>query len=138
MYKEFNINPMKRKTTDCGVRAVALATSLAYGRNFEAVSKVAWKAVVEQTCKIALDTGHAPESIEALELLLIKSGFSVGKVTVQKGSSRPTVKSFANDNPNIVAVLRVANHLTVSFKGDYYDIWNCGEKSVYKYWYKRV
>lgn len=126
MFVYYNINPLGKKTGDCSVRAVAVATGLGWDKAFEGLVASAFR----------LKT--VPDDTEAVEDFLLKQGFKIGKIKVPKGGHRPTVAQFAEQNPNIYAVLRVAGHLTCSGKGNYVDIWDCGDKSVYKYWYKHI
>lgn len=126
MYVNYNANPKHKKTSDCAIRAVAVATGLGWDKAFEGLTASAYKL------KTVLN------DVEAVEDFLLTQGFLIGKIKVQKGSKRPTVDEFARNNPNIYAVLRVANHITCSGRGNYVDIWDCGDKSVYKYWYKPI
>jgi hypothetical protein len=125
-YVEHNINPKHKKTSDCAVRAVAVATDLSWDKAFEGLTTHAFmlKTVLNDP--------------EAVESFLISIGFKIGHIKVAKGTHRPTVKSFAENNPNVYAVLRVAGHFTCSGRGNYVDTWDCGDYSVYKYWYKEI
>jgi hypothetical protein len=53
-----------------------------------------------------------------------------------KGTRRGTVDSFAQAHPKGRYLLRVANHFVTVVDGFYYDIWDCGCKSVYGYYKK--
>lgn len=125
-YVEHNINPENKKVGDCAIRAVAVATGLGWD--------VAYKLLSE----IGFNLKCAMSDVEAVEEALLRCGFSVGKIKVPKGSSRPTVAEFADEHPNWYCVLRVANHLVACGRGNYVDTWDCGDKSVYKYWYKPI
>ena len=126
MYKEFNVNPKGKKTGDCAFRAVAAATGLG------------WDKAYEGLCAHGFALKTAPNETEAIESFLLTQGFKVGKIKVEKGSKRPTVAQFAEQHPNWYTVLRVANHITCCAFGNYVDIWDCGDCSVYKYWYKEI
>lgn len=126
MFIEFNANPKQKKTNDCSVRAVAVATGLGWDKSFEGLVASAYE----------LKT--VPSDTDAVEHFLIRQGFKVGRIRVVKGGHRPTVAEFAKLHPDWYCVLRVANHLTCSGKGNYVDIWDCGECAVYKYWYKPI
>lgn len=125
-YIEYNVNPKHRKVGDCAIRAVAIATGLGW----------------DDAYKLLANTGFnlkcAMNDTEAVNEALISCGFIAGKIKVQKGSKRPTVSEFATLHPNWYSVLRVANHITVCGHGNYVDIWDCGNNSVYKYWYKPI
>jgi hypothetical protein len=125
MYIEENVNPKKRKVDDCAIRAVVKAT----GRDY--------RKVYFELCKIGDQVLNMPNSTEVLEKYLIENcGFIPGKIKVVKGSKRPTVRSFAMEHRTGTYILRVANHITVVVNGNYYDIWDCGDCAVYKYWSK--
>lgn len=126
MFVHYNINPLGKKTGDCSIRAVAVATGLGWDKAFEGLTASAYR----------LKT--VPDDTEAIEDFLLKQGFKIGKIKVPKGGKRPTVAQFAELNPDMYAVIRVAGHLTCSGRGNYVDIWDCGDKSVYKYWYKYI
>lgn len=125
-YIEYNVNPKHRKVGDCAIRAIAIATGLGW----------------DDAYKLLANTGFnlkcAMSDTEAINEALISYGFIAGKIEVQKGSKRPTVSEFATLHPNWYSVLRVANHITACGHGNYVDIWDCGDKSVYKYWYKPI
>lgn len=126
VYIEYNVNPKGKKTGDCAIRAVAVATGLGWDKAYAGLVDIGFK----------LKT--TPSDVEAVEKFLLSQGFLVGTVKVRKGEHRPTVDSFATEHPNMYAVLRVAGHLTCCGRGNYVDIWDCGDKSVYKYWYKMI
>lgn len=126
MFVKKNLNPRGHKTGDCVIRAVAAATGLSWDNTYQALSKAGFELKVEMS------------EVEAVDLVLKSLGFLEGKIKVVKGSKRPTVKSFSEQNPNLVAVLRVANHMVACAYGNYVDIWDSGDCSVYKYWYKEV
>lgn len=126
MYKKLNVNPKGKKTGDCAFRAVAAATGLG------------WDKAYEGLCAHGFELKTAPNEPEAIESFLLTQGFKIGKIKVEKGSKRPTVAQFAEQHPNWYSVLRVANHVTCCANGVYVDIWDCGNCSVYKYWYKEI
>lgn len=124
MYKEFNINPRNKKTGDCAIRAVALATRLGWDTAYKGLADAGFKV------KTAMN------DIEAIEEFLVgQLGWKVGTIRIKRGDKRPKVREFAEQNPNIYAVLRVAGHITCCAMGTYVDIWDCGDCAVYKYWY---
>ena len=123
-FTKFNANPKGNKTGDCGIRAVAVATGLGWDKAYEQLVAVGFVMKLDYSDPIVM------------EKVLIDNGFSVGKVVVSKGSRRPKVFEMAEQHPNWNCVLRVANHYVATYKGNYVDSWDSGDKSVYKYWYK--
>jgi hypothetical protein len=126
MYVEYNLNPKQKKTGDCSIRAVGLASKIGWDKAYEGLSASGFKL------KTAMN------DVEAINDFLLSIGFREGKVKVPKGSKRPTVAQFAEQHPDWYAVLRVANHITCCGRGNYVDIWDCGDSCVYKYWYRPI
>lgn len=121
-----NLNPSGKKTSDSHIRAVAAACN------------ITWDEAFKELCTEAFnkkDTCWDPNVVEAV---LLKHGFKIGRVKVTKGSKRPTVYGFAEDNPGIVAVLRISGYFVACAYGNYIDTYDCGSSSVYKYWYKEI
>lgn len=121
----YNANPKKKETGDCVVRAICKAT----GKE--------WDAVYRELCEIGFELKVMPNDDEAWKEYLKRNSFIEHKISNRKGSKRPTVESFAKDNKKGTFVLRVANHIVSSVDGFYYDLWDCGDKSLYGYWEKR-
>lgn len=124
--KYFNPNPKKREdASDCVVRALCKAT----GKD--------WDTVFNELVEIAFELKVMPNSDDAYKVYLERSkDFKEHKISIKKGSKRPTVQSFAEKHKKGTFVLRVANHLVTVKDGYFYDTWDCGIKSVYKYWEK--
>ena len=125
-YKYLNLNPKNRKVGDCSIRAVAAALLIHWDDAYRLLAEAGMKL----KCSM--------EDVKAVNEVMINHGFIVGKIKVDKGEHRPTVESFSEQHPNYICVLRVANHITACAMGNYVDIWDCGDKSVYKYWYKQI
>lgn len=125
-FVEYNENPKKRRAGDCAIRAVAVATGLG------------WDEAFKQLAKAGFELKYAMSDVESVHKVLTDNGFSVGTIKVSKGMKRPTVDSFASSHPDMYCVLRVANHLVASGRGNYVDTWDSGDKAVYKYWYKHI
>lgn len=125
-YIEYNINPKHKKVDDCAIRAVAVATGLG------------WDDAYKQLAIAGFQQKCAMNDVEAINIVLLNNGFKIGTIKISKGDHRPTVKAFAVQHPNWYCVLRIANHLVASGKGNYVDIWDCGDSAVYKYWYKEI
>lgn len=119
-----NENPLKKETCDCVIRALVTATG------------ESWDNIYKDLFQIGFEWKVMPNSKEAWEELLIRKGFTRNKISNAKGSKRPTVKEFTKEHIEGTYILQVANHLTVSKDGVYYDIWDCGDKSLYSYWSK--
>lgn len=121
-----NLNPANKKVGDCAVRAVAAACN------------ISWQDAFWGLTNVAFEMNDVLNDASVVEVFMISQGFKVGKVKVVKGSKRPTVRQFAEQNPDKVALLRVANHFTACAYGNYVDIWDCGDCCIYKYFYKQI
>lgn len=125
MFVKYNINPKNKKTGDCAIRAVAVATGLGWDK--------AYKGLADAGFNIKTAMNDA----EAIEFFLVRVlGWNIGKIP--RGTKKPTVEQFSREHPNWYAVLRVSHHITCCGKGNYVDIWDCGSNHVYKYWYKEI
>lgn len=123
-----NINPKGWKTGDCVVRALAKANN------------ITWEETYLALCKIGLKKCRMPNEKHTYEQFLKDNGWLKQKMPVwydeYGGKNRYTVRELANEYPDKIMVVSVANHLTFIDKGTLYDLWNCGSKSVGNYWIK--
>lgn len=127
MWKYYNPNPTAKKQTkhwtkqDCGVRAVCKATGLD------------WVEALKKLCDAALEVYDVPTSDTAIERTLENFGFV--KHSYKKGVKRETVKEFCKAHKG-TAILRLAGHVVCCSDGDYFDTWDCGNKTAYCYYTK--
>lgn len=65
-----------------------------------------------------------------------KLGYEIQKMPVRDDRTRYTLEEFCDElaKPNIIYIVKVANHITVVKNKDLYDTWNCSNKSVGNYW----
>lgn len=122
MYKYFKSN--KRNTGDCSIRA------------FMVVTGWDWHKVFDALCEEGRKKMDMPNSIDAMNALLLKLGFTKEKIVLEKGSRRPTVDELAKKFPNHYIFVQVSNHVVGCKGGDYYDLWDSGYKSAYTYYLK--
>lgn len=123
MYKQFNNNPKNLKTSDCVIRAF----SLALGKS--------WDEIFTDLCAMAMKEKSMPNDNKVYTKYAKQLGLAKCKIELVNGK-KPTVRSFTESHKKGTYVLRVANHLVTVVDGDYYDIWDCGHKSVYMFWAK--
>jgi len=121
MYKNINLNPKNKKTSDCVIRSFSMA------------SGKTWDQTLTDLCNIALQLKVIPNDKEAYTRYAESLGFTKCKVEVINGH-KPTVKSFSASHPEGSYILRCANHIVTVKNGNYCDVWDCGNKSVYMYW----
>ncbi|UUV46912.1 hypothetical protein [Bacillus phage vB_BanS-Thrax4] len=120
----YNPNPLKKETSDCVIRAMCKAT----GKD--------WDVVYRELFEIGFKLKVMPNDDEAWKQFLINNGFTYHKLTIKRGSKRPKVSEFAQQNRTGTFVLRVAHHLVTLEDGYYYDIFDSGSSSMYGYWSK--
>ena len=127
-YIEENVNPKKKKVGDCSTRAIVKATGISYPEALQA------------QCDVAIKTCYGITDSEVVEKVLSTYGFEKILVKVPKGSTRPIVAELAKKTSKKskyeAIVCRVSNHFVACRDGNYYDIWDCGNKSVYGYYAK--
>lgn len=116
--------PNSHSCGDCALRAVAKATNQT------------WYTVFDDLIPIARKMQRMPNDTEVIGKYLEEKGFKWVPIKVEYGDSRPLVHEFAKNHEE-TCVLRVSHHLTSSGKGKYYDIWDCGDNSLYGYWIKK-
>lgn len=122
-YKVYNANPLKKKTSDCVVRALCKVTDLD------------WDTVYKELFDIGYELKVMPNNDESWKEFLRRRGFIYHAIKVKKGSKRPRVNKFSRDNKGTF-ILGVANHIVACQGGHYYDTWDSGECCLYTYWEK--
>lgn len=121
--KYFNPNPKNLDVADCVVRALCKATG------------ESWVDMYTQLFELGLEVCDMPNGNTTWkEYVARHESFIERKLQIRKGVKRPTVRTFCKAHPKGTYLLSLANHLVTVQDGCYYDIWDCGEKSVYKYW----
>lgn len=120
--KYYNPNPSKKDNrADCVIRAICKAT----GKD--------WLTVFDELTEISREVFDVPNSNNVWKEYMNRYGFIKHKITIKKGSTRPTVMGFAEKNKKGIYILHVANHLVCSYDGYYFDTWDSGYKSLYEY-----
>lgn len=126
MYTKLNLNPKNKKTGDCVVRACSLALNKS------------WDTVYKELCDLGYVMKEMPNSDNVWKKFLELNGFVKRSIKVQRGSKRPTVRQLAEASRGKVIVAKVANHVVTIIDGYYYDIFDCGNSSVYVYYEKVI
>lgn len=123
-YKK-NGAPYKWHKPDCVIRAFSIAT------------EKSWTEAYDILCEIGRKTFDVPNSRDVLDIALQNEGFK--KMTfgrLKAGEKRPTVAELAKMTIGKVCVFNIANHEVCAKDGCYFDVWDCGEWTVYNYWEK--
>lgn len=121
MWIKCNPNPLGKQTTDCVVRAIAIATDQS------------WKNVYRGLC----DLGE-------IEAEMPNSNFVWGLYLKDKGArqfllpeSCPmciTIKAFCKRYPTGVYVIGTGSHAVAIIDGNYYDSWDSGDEIPSYFW----
>lgn len=129
-----NMNPYKRNTGDCVLRAIAKAV-------YEGKTGVIgdpWKYALDELCEVAEDTGYMVNCPEGYGRLLEKKGFKKYKQPRHDNGTKYTLKEFIAEHKRGTFLVHLPHHLTCVKNGKCYDTWDCtkSSKRVGNYWGK--
>lgn len=126
-YELKNVNPKKKKTGDCVIRAIAWASGIPYNE------------VYRELFEISLKTGYMINDKKTYERLLEKYGFVKRQQPRKFDNSKYTIGEIDKlISSKDVAVVSCANHLTCVLDNEVVDIWDCRHKSIGNYYLKEV
>lgn len=117
--------PNKHVCGDCAIRAITKATGLT------------WKDAYIEACNATADDMYTFNETQGMTIYLKTKGFKWVPIKPERGESRPTVAEFARCHQDGKYILNISNHFVACQNGKYYDIWDCGDKSLYGYWFKK-
>ncbi len=121
-----NRNPMKQECADGIVRAISLAL------------EKDWLQVYSDLCALGAQLYRMPNDKECYKVYLLRHGFSRTGISHQKGSKRPTVRSFVESHPRGTYILQIAQHLVAVKDGRFFDTVDCSNKCLYGYWMRQT
>lgn len=122
-YKEVNVNPKKKRTGDCVIRAIA---------NAEGID---WYDLYDELCRGARELASVPVWKETYEYYLYRYPTVSAKYVDANGKTkRLRPRDFKAHGLTGTYVVRLAHHLTCVRDGVVEDIWDCSDKSAYKIW----
>ena len=123
MYSELNINPEKKQTGDCVIRAIGTVIDKEWDDTFlELMSK-------------AFQMKEMPSQNNVWGAYLHDLGFK-RYVIEDTCPDCYNVKDFANDHPKGRYVVGTGTHVIAVIDGNYYDTWDSGEEVPVYYWQK--
>lgn len=125
-FDKYNYNPKGWKADDCVIRAIGYAT----GKT--------WNEVFTDLCTIANKKCRMPNDDKVWQKYLEEIGWVKHSQPRKADDTKYTVEEFADGYSPKLAIVRVANHLTVVEGNTLIDTWNCGYKTVGNYWTKRA
>ena len=121
MWVKCNPNPLGKQTSDCVVRAIAIATNQS------------WKTVYRDLCDLGEIECEMPNSNYLWGLYLDRMGFEQFLLP----ESCPvciTVRAFCEKFPEGIYVIGTGSHAVAVIYGDAYDSWNSLEESPSYFW----
>lgn len=125
IYREYNANPKKRKTSDCVIRALTVALNKKYEIVARDLFNISHELVTTQTATETythyLDKYYTLDKIYVMHL-------------VNGKRKRLTVRDICQKFKKGTFVVTVANHLVAVKDGQFYDTFDCSNKSAYKIW----
>jgi hypothetical protein len=116
----YNPNPKGLKTSDCVIRALCKATGFG------------WFHIHKELCDRSRELGLMPTDLKVVEDFLKRHFYDVQKLDVRKpDNTRLRVKDLEGYK---TVICRCANHIVTFQNGDYFDLFDCGNKSIYRGW----
>ena len=114
MYIEYNNNPLKKRTDDCVVRAIAKALG------------IDWKSAYTMLSAHGLKMADLFSKNYVWGDLLLSLGFNRSGIP----NTCPdcyTVRNFAEDHPRGIYVVGTGDHVLAVISGDWYDSFDSGD-----------
>lgn len=121
-YEYLNINPKQKKTSDCVVRALTLAT----GRDYYDVYK--------ELFDISVKTGYMLNEKRVEDLFLKNNGFVKYKQPKKIDGTKYTIGEIDQIVGARIIVVRCAGHLTTVVDATLLDILDCRHKCISNYY----
>lgn len=115
-FRYLNLNPYKKKTGDCVIRAIACALGIDWEEASDLLYSVARNIGCEMSC-----IGCYSSLFRELRLK---------ELPVQGKSVGDTADSF----PENILLIRIQGHLTCARYGCIFDIWDCRNEIVDRAW----
>lgn len=121
MWIECNPNPLGKKTGDCVVRAIAIATTRS------------WRSVYAALCKHGDIECEMPNRNNVWGSYLRKLGFKQFLLP-ESCPDCITVRAFCERYPTGVYVIGTGSHAVAVIDGNYYDSWDSGDEVPSYFW----
>lgn len=127
VYFQPNKKDLKDRFGDCQVRALCKALDVSWVEAFDLTIPI---------CREVQTYTIFGGSVNVGKENLAKLGFVYHGVSNKRGTTRPTVDSFAKDHPTGRFICKVAHHVVAVVDGKYFDTWDSGSCSMYGYYEK--
>jgi len=135
-----NVNPYKRKTTDCVVRAITIALyshCIDNDMDWEKLMRDGWIVILQSLTEHTIKTGYMYDDKDGFASFLeTYHGFKKQKQPRHADGTKYTVREFIDEHPKGTYLLNMPSHLTVVVDGKAYDTWNVtkSQRRVGNYW----
>lgn len=120
----YNNNPKNKKTTDCVVRALTLATGKPY------------QEVYKELFELSLKTGYFINEKRLEDKFLELNGFVKHKQPKKSNGTKYLIGEIDKICDNPIIIIRCAHHLTCIKNTTLYDLWDCRNKCISNYYTK--
>lgn len=118
----YNPNPNKRRTGDCVIRALSIATGYD------------WERLYIELCMQGFMIGAWGDDNAVWGTYLMGRGFKVQAIP-NRCPDCYTVRDFCEDHPRGVYILATGDHVVAAVDGDYMDLWDSGDEiPTHFYW----
>lgn len=119
----WNPNPLNKRTGDCVIRAISKAAGKPWADLLREMTEwlIPRGEIFDET------TGFGPYIQEVLGFLHVKT--------------EPWPLKWALEAPSMAGmhlIVRFRNHVTYARDGKFYDIWDCSERKILEYWFKKI
>ena len=121
MWIRCNPNPLGKATSDCVVRAIAVATNQS------------WREVYKALCQYGEVECEMPNANYLWGMYLKRHG-AEQFLLPENCPSCITVRAFCKKYPEGVYVIGTGNHAVAVIDGDYYDSWDSGNEVPSYFW----
>jgi hypothetical protein len=116
-----NPNPLGKQTSDCVVRAIAIAT------------EQSWKRTYRELCELGEIEAELPNANSVWGLYLRNKG-AKQFLLPESCPACVTVRAFCEKYPTGVFVIGTGSHAVAVIDGDYYDAWDSGNEVPSYFW----
>lgn len=123
MFIQTNLNPLGTHTSDCVVRALAIAQNQS------------WEKTYLELCIKGFKMGDWGNANIVWSAYLRDRGFK-RYIIPNTCPDCFTVKNFCEDYPHGIYILATGTHVVTVIDGDYYDLWDSGDEVPQYYWEK--
>lgn len=121
MWVRCNPNPLGKQTSDCVIRAIAIATNRS------------WRTVYRDLCELGGIECEMPNSNYLWGMYLKDLGFD--QFLLPESCPRCiTIRAFCEKYPEGTYVIGTGTHAVAVIDGDYYDSWDSGDEGPTYFW----